>query len=133
MKQISYTLNDLTKIAQTLIKETNHKILLFYGELGVGKTTLIKEIVKQLGSEDVVTSPTFSLVNEYASAQGPLYHFDFYRIEDETEALDIGIDEYFESGQWIFIEWPEKIENFLPQNVQTIQLERKGDQNLLSF
>lgn len=124
MKEFHYKLKDLKQIGQQIIDAADHKILLVYGEMGVGKTTLIKALVHQLGSEDVVRSPTFSLVNEYASKKGPIFHFDFYRIEDEMEALDIGVEEYFNSGAWIFIEWPEKISRFLPEYSQAIYLER---------
>ncbi len=110
-----YTLNELQKIAKDIIANADSKILLFYGEMGVGKTTLIKEIVKQLGSSDIVSSPTFSLVNEYYSnTSANIYHFDFYRILSEEEALDIGIEEYFYSNNWCLVEWPNKVENLLP-------------------
>jgi len=110
-----YALNELPEIAKEIIANTSSKILLFYGKMGVGKTTLIKEIVKQLGSLDIVSSPTFSLVNEYHSkTSANIYHFDFYRIASEEEALDIGIEEYFYSNNWCLIEWPNKVENLLP-------------------
>ncbi len=118
-----YTLNELPQIAKEIIATANSKILLFYGKMGVGKTTLIKEIVKQLGSEDVVNSPTFSLVNEYYSnLSDNIYHFDFYRIESEEEALDIGIEEYFYSNNWCLIEWPNKVENLLPLKATIITI-----------
>ena len=118
-----YTLNQLPEIAKQIIDEASDKILLFYGKMGVGKTTLIKEIVKQLEVDDVVTSPTFSLVNEYLSRKGEtIYHFDFYRIEDENEVLDIGIDEYFDSGNWCLIEWPENVKNIVPLNAVKIYI-----------
>jgi tRNA threonylcarbamoyladenosine biosynthesis protein TsaE len=111
----NYSLNDLSAIAQEVIKNANYKILLLEGEMGVGKTTLIKELVKQLGSNDNVSSPTFSLVNEYHSKnEEKIYHFDFYRINDEEEALDMGVEEYFYSGEWCLIEWPNKIKNLVP-------------------
>ncbi len=91
--------------------------------MGSGKTTLIKEIVKQLGVDEVASSPTFSLVNEYHSDKGEIiYHFDFYRIENEEEAFDIGVEEYFYSDHWCFIEWPEKVENLLPLESVAIHL-----------
>lgn len=111
----SYKLSELSEVAKQLINEVKYKTLLFYGEMGVGKTTLVKEIVKQLKSADNVSSPTFSLVNEYHTADdSKIYHFDFYRINDEEEALDMGVEEYFYSGNWCLIEWPNKIENLLP-------------------
>lgn len=111
----NYSLNDLSAIAQEVIKNAKYKILLLEGEMGVGKTTLIKELVKQLGSNDNVSSPTFSLVNEYHTKnEEKIYHFDFYRINDEEEALDMGVEEYFYSGKWCLIEWPNKIKNLVP-------------------
>ncbi len=111
----NYTLNELPKIAKEIILESKYKVLLFHGKMGVGKTTLIKEIVKQLGVNDNVSSPTFSLVNEYHSLNNEIiYHFDFYRIEEEEEAMDIGIEEYFYSGNWCLVEWPNKVENLVP-------------------
>lgn len=118
-----YSLKDVTSIAKELISNADHKILLFYGEMGVGKTTLIKEICKELGTNDVISSPTFSLVNEYhTNSNEVIYHFDFYRIEDEEEAYDIGIEDYFDSNAWCLIEWPENIENLLPLNSNVITL-----------
>lgn len=119
----TYSLNEIPNIAKEIITSANHKVLLFYGEMGSGKTTLIKEIVKQLGVDEVANSPTFSLVNEYLSRKGEsLYHFDFYRIEQEEEAFDIGIEEYLYSNSWCFIEWPEKVENLLPLDAVAIHL-----------
>ncbi len=129
----TYSLNEIPDIAKEIITLANHKTLLFYGEMGTGKTTLIKEIVKQLGVDEVVNSPTFSLVNEYLSRKGEnLYHFDFYRIEQEEEAFDIGIEEYFDSNSWCFIEWPEKVENLLPLETVSVilTLNNKGTRNI---
>jgi len=124
-----YSLEDLPKIAQEIIQKTESKILLFYGKMGVGKTTLIKEIVKQLGSEDVVSSPTFSLVNEYATPTDALFHFDLYRIEEEVEVMDIGFEEYLDYDSWVFIEWPEKIPNLLPEDAQKIFIQKNEENN----
>jgi len=125
----NYTLKQLPQIAQLIIEESSKKTLLFYGSMGVGKTTLIKEIVKQLGVDDVVSSPTFSLVNEYQSNNGEtIYHFDFYRIHSEEEALDIGIEDYFYNNDWCFIEWPEKVKNLLPLNAVEIHLSVNNDE-----
>lgn len=111
----NYSLEELPKIANEVIQFSAHKILLFYGQMGVGKTTLIKEICKQLGVQDNISSPTFSLVNEYQTAKGELvYHFDFYRIEDEEEAYDMGIEDYLYSNNWCLVEWPENVKNLLP-------------------
>ncbi|MDY7394178.1 tRNA (adenosine(37)-N6)-threonylcarbamoyltransferase complex ATPase subunit type 1 TsaE [Aureibaculum sp. 2210JD6-5] len=118
-----YTLNELSEVANQIVESASNKVLLFYGEMGVGKTTLIKEIFKQLSVEDVVSSPTFSLVNEYLSRQGEtIYHFDFYRIKNEEEALDMGIEEYFDSNNWCLVEWPDNIKNLLPLNAVKIKL-----------
>ena len=119
----NYTLEELPKIAKSVIEFAQHKVLLFYGEMGVGKTTLIKEIVKQLGVLDNVSSPTFSLVNEYHSENNEkVYHFDFYRIDKEEEAMDMGIEEYFYSNCWCLVEWPNKVENLLPLDAVTITI-----------
>jgi tRNA threonylcarbamoyladenosine biosynthesis protein TsaE len=126
--KIKYNLKELPKITTEIIKTVDHKTLLFYGDMGVGKTTLIKELVKQLGSDDVVSSPTFSLINEYHSRKGEqIFHFDFYRIEHEDEALDIGIEDYFYDNVWCFIEWPENIKNLLPLNAVEIYLSLNDD------
>lgn len=125
----NYTLKQLPQIAQQIIDVSSKKTLLFYGSMGVGKTTLIKEIVKQLGVNDVVSSPTFSLVNEYQTRNGEtIYHFDFYRIHSEEEALDIGIEDYFYNNDWCFIEWPEKVKNLLPLNAVEIHLSLNNDE-----
>ena len=125
----NYSLEELPAIAKEIIKSSKHKVLLFYGEMGVGKTTLIKEIVKQLGSLDTVSSPTFSLVNEYHTTNGEkIYHFDFYRINNEIEALDIGVEEYFYSNCWCLVEWPNKVENLVPLNSATVTITTNSDQ-----
>lgn len=119
----TYSLNDLTKVANSIIANAKHKVLLFYGEMGVGKTTLIKQICKELGTEDNISSPTFSLVNEYSTGDNnTLYHFDFYRINHEEEALDMGVEDYLYSNNWCLIEWPENIENLLPLDAVAIHL-----------
>jgi tRNA threonylcarbamoyladenosine biosynthesis protein TsaE len=123
----NYTLKEITEVAKDVISNSKNKILLFYGEMGVGKTTLIKEIVKQLGILDTVSSPTFSLVNEYHSNSGEkVYHFDFYRINKEEEAMDMGIEEYFDSDSWCLVEWPNKVENLLPLESVTITITEKS-------
>jgi len=121
-----YALNELSQVAKEVLEKSKYKIVLFYGEMGSGKTTLIKEIVKQLNVLDNVSSPTFSLVNEYQTKDNEaVFHFDFYRIEDETEALDMGIEEYFYSNSWCLVEWPNKVENLLPlkSTIVTISIE----------
>ncbi|MEN8186450.1 MAG: tRNA (adenosine(37)-N6)-threonylcarbamoyltransferase complex ATPase subunit type 1 TsaE [Bacteroidota bacterium] len=124
----TYSLQEIPGIAKEIISSAKGKILLFHGEMGSGKTTLIKEIVKQLEVDDVVSSPTFSLVNEYHSRKGEIiYHFDFYRIDHEEEAYDMGIDEYLYSGNLCLIEWPEKVENLLPLESVVINLSINKD------
>ena len=119
----NYSLQDLSAIAKEIIASANYKTLLFYGQMGVGKTTLIKEICKELGVLDNISSPTFSLVNEYVTTTNKtIYHFDFYRIEEEEEAYDMGIEDYFESNNWCLIEWPQNVENLLPLNSVEIHL-----------
>lgn len=121
-----YSISDLKQIAKDVISQSKYKTLLFYGQMGVGKTTLIKQICKELGIDDVTHSPTFSIVNEYHSNSGEtIYHFDFYRIENEEEAYDIGIEDYFDSDAWCLIEWPENIENLLPLESTQILLTEK--------
>lgn len=114
---MQYTLSQIDSIAETLVREVlphSHKVLLFQGAMGAGKTTLIKALCEQLGVGDRVSSPTFSLVNEYQSPSGTIYHFDLYRIEQQQEALDFGIEEYWDSGAWCFVEWAERIPSLLP-------------------
>lgn len=123
----TYDLSSLPQAASTVISGVSGKTILFYGKMGVGKTSLIKEISKQLGCTEMVTSPTFSLVNEYEVKDGLLYHFDFYRIKNENEAFDFGVEEYFYSNQWTLIEWPEKIPNLLPNAKSEIFLTQNND------
>ena len=119
---MNFDIGEIERIAKYVIDHVDSKILLFYGEMGVGKTTLIKALVKVLGGTSEVTSPTFSLVNEYEVENDMVYHFDFYRLKEVHEALDIGIDEYIDSGNWVFIEWPSKIDVLLPKDVEKIHL-----------
>ena len=95
--------------------------------MGAGKTTLIKALCECLGTNEPVTSPTFSIVNEYAGAGDKIYHFDFYRLKNQTEALDMGYEEYFYSGAYCFIEWPEKIPGLLPEHFIKIRIEVQGN------
>jgi len=100
----------------------DRRVLLFYGSMGAGKTTFIREICRQLGVVDAPSSPTFAIVNEYHSATGPLYHFDFYRIRSEQEAFDLGYEDYFYSGSYCLVEWPDKITNLLPDDAAHIHI-----------
>jgi tRNA threonylcarbamoyladenosine biosynthesis protein TsaE len=104
-----------------------NKLFLFYGEMGAGKTTLIKALCAQLGVGDSVTSPTFSIVNEYEGEVGAVFHFDFYRLNNQTEALDLGYEEYFGSGNYCFIEWPEKIAGLIPDQYIGIHIQAASD------
>jgi tRNA threonylcarbamoyladenosine biosynthesis protein TsaE len=128
--QQNYSLKELPTIAKKIIETVKSKTVLFNGEMGAGKTTLIKEVVKQLGVNDVANSPTFSLVNEYLTTDNiTIYHFDFYRIEDEVEAYDIGIEEYFyNEDAWCFIEWGNKVENLLPLDFISINIDVVNEQ-----
>lgn len=130
--EMTYSLSELSEVAKKIRLHINGKTLLFFGEMGVGKTTLIKELAKQLGFNDVVSSPTFSLVNEYESENDKLYHFDFYRINDISEAMDMGFEEYVDSCHWNLIEWPEKILQLIPENSVYIYL-TKIDDNIRSL
>ncbi|WP_242132344.1 tRNA (adenosine(37)-N6)-threonylcarbamoyltransferase complex ATPase subunit type 1 TsaE [Aestuariivivens marinum] len=120
--EIVYGLNQVENVANELLKLTNFKVLLFRGEMGSGKTTLIKSLVKALGSKDEVSSPTFSIVNEYKSNNETIYHFDLYRIKDIEEAYNFGIEDYINSDAWIFIEWPDKIDSIIPDGFNTIEI-----------
>ena len=134
-KMIAENVSDLPTVAEKILERTgSSRIIVFYGEMGAGKTTLIKAICRKLGVEGTVSSPTFSLVNEYISRQGKkIYHFDFYRLKNETEALDIGCEEYFASGNYCFIEWPEKIKHLLPATACAITISANGDERVISF
>ena len=128
--KITYTLSQLDDVAAQIIAHSKSNILLFYGDMGDGKTTLIKALCRLLEVQSTVKSPTFSIVNEYVtSSDEPIYHFDFYRIESEEEVLDIGFDQYLDSGKWIFIEWPQKIANILPENGQKVRFTRLMENN----
>ena len=124
----NYSLLDINRIAKDIIKSSIQKTLLFHGEMGVGKTTLIKEICKELGTDDITSSPTFSIVNEYkTNTNHTIYHFDFYRINNEEEAYNIGVEDYFDSDAWCLIEWPSVIQNLLPLDYVNIHLSELDD------
>tara|TARA_Y100000385_G_scaffold262399_1_gene293986 strand:+ start:155 stop:559 length:405 start_codon:yes stop_codon:yes gene_type:complete len=125
---VKYYLGDIDKVARKLLEESKTKIILFKGEMGSGKTTLISAMVKILGGDSKASSPTFSIVNEYKVKSDIVYHFDLYRIKNHTEALDIGIEDYFYSGNWNFIEWPDKIKRILPEKTTAIKLTILSDQ-----
>ena len=131
MSKIFYTnkAQELDEIAKAIVKVfKNEKKIVFFGEMGVGKTTLIKSICKVLNVQDVVTSPTFSIVNEYQSKDGnSLYHFDFYRIKNQEELFDLGLEEYIYSDNYCFIEWPEKAEGLLSDNFIQVQMTKNKE------
>ena len=124
------SLAELPDAAEEIIRALGGRtIVAFRGEMGAGKTTLIREIAARLGSDDVVTSPTFAIINQYAAAEGrTLYHFDFYRIDRLEEAYDFGYEEYFDSGDLCLVEWPEKIEPLLPENTMNVRITALSEQ-----
>jgi tRNA threonylcarbamoyladenosine biosynthesis protein TsaE len=125
---IIFSIDQLEEVAQQIITSNPKKVILFHGEMGVGKTTLIKQLCKTLGVVGATSSPTFSLVNEYeADANQLIYHFDFYRLNKEEEALDMGIDDYLYSDNWCFIEWAEKIPNLIPETHSVITISQLPD------
>lgn len=126
------TMKDLSCLpaaAEEFLRETaGHNIIAFYAKMGGGKTTFITELCRQQGVEDTVCSPTFTIANEYRTEKGlPIYHFDFYRIERLSEAEDIGIGEYFDSGFPCYIEWPENIEELLPEETVRVYIDAHDD------
>jgi tRNA threonylcarbamoyladenosine biosynthesis protein TsaE len=103
------------------------RVFAFYGQMGAGKTTFIKAVCEELGVADTITSPTFAIVNEYTAALGPIYHFDFYRIKKLEEVYDMGYEDYFYSGALCLIEWPELIEELLPEDAVRVTIEEQAD------
>jgi tRNA threonylcarbamoyladenosine biosynthesis protein TsaE len=125
--EIVYHIDNVEEVAKQLLKNISTKTILLYGNMGVGKTTLIKYIVKVIGSHDEVSSPTFSIVNEYESKNDLIYHFDLYRIKDLEEAYNFGIEDYLYSNKWVIIEWPNIIESIVPKQFDRIDLELNAD------
>lgn len=125
---IYFSLNEIDTAVAAVLEQNPSKILVFNGVMGAGKTTFIKQLCKQLGVSETTSSPTFSLVNQYITTKNEtIFHFDFYRINSENEALDMGVDEYLYSGHWCFIEWSEKIQNLLPEKHAVITIEVQAD------
>ena len=131
--QYQFQLTEIDTIALEILNQHPEKVILFNGQMGAGKTTFIKALSKALGVQNATSSPTFSLVNEYQIPNGMVYHFDVYRLKNETEALDFGIDDYLYSGHWCFIEWAEKIPNLIPEkhSVITIEILENGNRNII--
>lgn len=127
-------IEQLPAVAKEFLQEfSGKKVFTFQGELGAGKTTFIKALCGQLGVKDVMSSPTFSIVNEYRDADGkPVYHMDLYRIKSLEEAMNAGVEEYIYSGNYVFIEWPEVIEELLPEGTIRVRISVEGEQRLLS-
>lgn len=128
-------LEDLPRIAQEILAlKGKEQILAFSGEMGAGKTTLISAICNALKVQDAISSPTYSLVNEYLRENGEkVYHFDFYRIDSEEEAMDMGVEDYFESGALCLVEWPEKIENLLPENYIHVKISLQKTERIFNL
>ena len=126
---------ELLSIAQELLQYfPNTKKLAFYGEMGVGKTTFSKALCEVLQVQDVVSSPTFSIVNEYLSEQnGTVFHFDFYRLKDEQEAFDMGYEDYFYGDAYCFVEWPEKVEKLLPSSFAKVQIKLNNGKRFIKI
>ncbi|MDQ8005081.1 MAG: tRNA (adenosine(37)-N6)-threonylcarbamoyltransferase complex ATPase subunit type 1 TsaE [Pedobacter sp.] len=136
MKSISINSTaELPHVAKELLAfAEGQKFFIFEGDMAAGKTTFIKSLCEALGVEDVVSSPTFSIVNEYESTDGPIYHFDFYRLKNQQEAYDIGYEEYFYSGNYCLVEWPSKIEELLPEAYIKVEITVTGnEQRLFEF
>ena len=133
MEFIINSLDEIPEVANKIINKLQYKLITFEGEMGAGKTTFIKEFVKALGTNDDVSSPTFSIVNEYETDNGIVYHFDFYRLNHEEEALDFGIEEYLYSNQYCLMEWPNKIANFIPDEHHTITIENIEGRRHINF
>lgn len=120
---ISENLGQLADISKKILEYSSpYRKFLFYGDMGVGKTTLIKELSLQLGVSDIVSSPTFSIVNEYKALDDNIYHFDFYRLEDESEAFDMGCEEYFLGNNYCFVEWPEKVPSLIEDDMIEVKM-----------
>lgn len=126
--KITFSLEEINEVANQIVAQKPKDVILFNGEMGAGKTTLIKALATSLGVEGATSSPTFSLVNEYQTAENKLlYHFDVYRLKNESEAYDMGIEDYLYSGNWCFIEWAEKIPNLIPEAHSVIEIKVLAD------
>lgn len=127
-----YTLDQLEEASDFVLKNAKSKIILFEGEMGTGKTTLIKDLVKKIGSQDLVSSPTFSIVNEYQTDQHIIYHFDLYRVKDEEELYDFGIETYIHNkNNYVLAEWPKLLKPIIQENITVLTLEKYNDNTRL--
>ena len=134
LKFITRKEEELCAVAKMILEKYNSKIFLFYGEMGVGKTSFIKKFCKELRVSDIVSSPTFSIVNQYSNVNEEIiYHFDFYRTEKKEEVFDIGYEEYLFSSSYCFIEWPEKIEDLLPTNYLKINMKLDDNNRIINI
>ena len=135
MKIVVNCISELNDLSKKILQIRNDRdIICLYGEMGVGKTTLIKVICKEIGVEDNVSSPTFSIVNEYVTIEGTsVYHFDFYRLENEEEALDMGFEEYLYKNNLCFIEWPEKIPSLIPEEVLKVKITKEKESRIIEI
>ena len=135
MKIVVNCISELNEISQSIINRIGDKnIICFYGEMGAGKTTLIKVLCEKLGVKDNVCSPTCSIVNEYILSEDQvIFHFDFYRMEKEEEAFDMGYQDYFYNGDLCLIEWPEKVKLIIPEDVMRIDIIKKKDQRIIEI
>ena len=128
---MNITINDIANIGEAARQFVeaigDRRVFAFYGSMGAGKTTFIKAICKQLGVTDVITSPTFAIVNEYEASSGAVFHFDFYRIKRLDEVYDMGYEDYFYSGSLCFIEWPELVEELLPGDAVRVTITEQPD------
>lgn len=130
--EILYKFEEVDKVAKQILEMATSRTFLFYGKVGAGKTTLIKSLAKNLGITDSISSPTFSLVNEHITESGDkIFHFDLYRLRDIEEAYDIGIEDYLDSGAWIFIEWPDKIVTLLDDSFHKVEITHQNSEERL--
>lgn len=128
--KIEFSLKDIDAVARQILNQKHEKVILFEAQMGTGKTTLIKALCSALKVKDTISSPTFSLVNQYETSDGELiYHFDFYRLKSEEEALDFGVEDYLYSGNYCFLEWSEKIPNLIPDKHSIIEIQELENGN----
>jgi len=125
--EFTYHIKDIDATASRVLGYLDTKTVLFNGNMGAGKTTFINALIKTMQSEDIATSPTFSIVNEYTLPNDKVYHFDFYRIESIDEVYSFGIEDYLNSNHWLFMEWSERIEELIPEDSQTITITHLND------